>query len=192
MLKSGLPLLLQRGKIWENFCAWMKCLLRRLRDFCSAASDPAEVKQLYFMPKLKVPGAKAAQSAMNTRSGGGIVTEPPAVHKSNVYRRSSKTAAMSWVSQSGSGRLQSAAWPGVLLRRCRGTRSAWGLRLHSGPQNAIDARLIALAVGLEPIQHVRVKTDGELVFSRGTCFRCLRKKLVAKRWNVRIVNGRSI
>jgi hypothetical protein len=35
-----------------------------------------------------------------------------------------------------------------------------------GPQNAIDACLMASAVSLQPSEHVCVQTDGELLFGR--------------------------
>jgi hypothetical protein len=41
------------------------------------------------------------------------------------------------------------------------------LTVHRGPQNAIDARLIKPAGGLQPGRHVGIETDGEFVFRRG-------------------------
>jgi len=84
--------------------------------------------------------------------------------------------------------LQYAARPGVLFRRWRRTQPARRRALHCGSKNTIDARLITPAVGPEPIQHVRVKPDGQLLFHRGPCFRRLRKERLVKRRNVRIVD----
>jgi hypothetical protein len=48
---------------------------------------------------------------------------------------------------------------------------ARSLAFLGGPQNAIDACLIASAVSLQPSEHVRVQTDGELLFGRRLSFR---------------------
>jgi hypothetical protein len=56
----------------------------------------------------------------------------------------------------------------------------------------IDARLITSAVGPQPIQHIRIEADSELLFGRRPCGRGLLERLIPKRLNVRIVNGRSI
>ena len=62
------------------------------------------------------------------------------------------------------------------------------LTLHHHTQDAVDARLVTPAVGLEPIEHVGVKADGELLLRRGLCHCGLFKKLIAERRNVRIVD----
>ncbi len=43
----------------------------------------------------------------------------------------------------------------------------WRLTLHHHAQNAVDARLVALAVTLQPIEHVRIETNRQLLFSGG-------------------------
>src|SRR6266446_6339613 len=88
-----------------------------------------------------------------------------------------------------SGWTRCGACCGALLRRsCCGTRAVRGLAFHGGPQDAVDARLVTLAVGLEPIQHVRVKADGELLFGRRPSNCGLFEKLSPQRWDVRIVD----
>src|SRR5579864_1515546 len=87
-----------------------------------------------------------------------------------------------------SGRLRLAARPGFPLRRCCGTRPARRRTLHGGPQDTIDARLVSPAVGLQPLQDVRVQADGELLLPRWPCFRCLGVERLVKGRNVRIVD----
>ncbi len=89
-----------------------------------------------------------------------------------------------------SGWSQCAACSGVLLRRrwCRGPRTARGLAFHGCTQDAVDARLVTPAAGLEPIEHVRVKANGELPFRRGPCNCSCFEKLIPERRNVRIVD----
>src|ERR1700676_4121544 len=38
------------------------------------------------------------------------------------------------------------------------------LAFHCRPQNSVDARLVAFAVGFQPIQHIRIETDSYLLF----------------------------
>ncbi len=72
-----------------------------------------------------------------------------------------------------------------MLLRARPPR--W-LRLHGCPQDAIDARLVTSAVSLQPLQHVRVKADGELLLGRRPGFRCPSEEGLVERRNVRIVD----
>src|SRR6266852_6239746 len=76
----------------------------------------------------------------------------------------------------------------LLLRSCCGPRAARGLAFHSCPQDAVDARLVTPAVSLEPIEHVCVEADGELLFGRGPSNCGLFEKLVPEWWDVRIVD----
>src|ERR1700674_1440661 len=64
------------------------------------------------------------------------------------------------------------------------------LTLHHHAQYSVDARLVALAMTLEPIEYVLIQTNGQLLFRRrpGQC-RLFEKGLVEPR-NVRIVNIR--
>jgi hypothetical protein len=62
------------------------------------------------------------------------------------------------------------------------------MAFHCCAQNPVDARLIAPAPLLEPRQNVRVKTDGELVFGRGPCLRCLREERFVEWRNVGIID----
>jgi hypothetical protein len=57
--------------------------------------------------------------------------------------------------------------------------------LHHHAENAVDARLVALAVALEPIEHVRIKTNRQLLFLRRPSYRCLLEKCLAEARNVR-------
>ena len=41
------------------------------------------------------------------------------------------------------------------------------LALHQDAQNAVDARLVALAMTLEPIEHVRIQANRQLLFTGG-------------------------
>ena len=66
------------------------------------------------------------------------------------------------------------------------------MALHGRSQNAVDAGLVAPAVRLQPVQHVRVKADGELLFGRGPCRRGLFEKLPAQWRNVRVVDVRVL
>ncbi len=51
------------------------------------------------------------------------------------------------------------------------------LTLHDHTQYAVDARLVALAMTLEPIEHVLIQTNGQLLFRR----RPGQRRLFAKR-----------
>ena len=66
--------------------------------------------------------------------------------------------------------------------------TAGGLTLHHHAQNAVNARLVAPALTLEPIEHVRIETNRQLPFRRGPSRRCLFEKRSVERRNVRIVN----
>jgi hypothetical protein len=78
--------------------------------------------------------------------------------------------------------------PSVLLRSRSWASSARLLAFHSGPQNAIDARLIASAVGLQPPKHVRIEADCQLLFGGRPCFRCPFEKSIVERRDIRIVD----
>ena len=67
--------------------------------------------------------------------------------------------------------------------------SAQRRAVHRGSQNAVNAYLVASAVDLQPLQHVRVKADGELLLGQGPCFRCRRKERLVERRNVQIVDS---
>src|SRR5436305_10299967 len=84
-----------------------------------------------------------------------------------------------------SGGLQRAASSSVLLRLWGRTGPARALTVHCGPQNPVDARLIASAVGLQPLQHINIKTNGELLLGGGPCFRCFSVERLVERRNVR-------
>src|SRR6266404_492431 len=62
------------------------------------------------------------------------------------------------------------------------------LTLHHHAQNAVDARLVALAMTLEPIEHVLIQTNGQLLFRRRPGHRRLFEKDLVEPRNVRIVN----
>src|ERR1035441_922308 len=62
------------------------------------------------------------------------------------------------------------------------------LSLHDHAQNAVNARLVALAMTLEPSEHVRIETNRQLLFRRGPSRRCLFEQGPVERRNVRIVN----
>jgi hypothetical protein len=62
------------------------------------------------------------------------------------------------------------------------------LTLHHHAENAVDARLIALAVSLEPIEHVLIQTNGQLLFRRRPSHRCLFEKGLVEPRNVRLVD----
>ena len=81
------------------------------------------------------------------------------------------------------------ACSGVLLWRCWcGTRTARALALHGRPQNPVDARLVAPALGFKPIQYIGVKAYGQLLFRGGPCFPCLRKERLVEPRDVGIVD----
>jgi hypothetical protein len=67
-------------------------------------------------------------------------------------------------------------------------RSSRWLTLHHDPQNAVDARLVALAVALEPIEYVLIETDRQLLFRGRPGHRRLLEKGLVEPWNVRVVN----
>ena len=50
------------------------------------------------------------------------------------------------------------------------------LTLHHHAQRSVDARLVALALTLEPIEHVLIQTNGQLLFRRRPSQRCLFEK----------------
>ena len=56
-----------------------------------------------------------------------------------------------------------------------------GLTLHHHSQNAVNARLVALAMTLEPSEHVRVETNRQLFFRREPSRRCLLEKSLVER-----------
>src|ERR1700686_956536 len=62
------------------------------------------------------------------------------------------------------------------------------LTLHHHAQNAVDARLVALAMTLEPIEHVLIQTNGQLLFRWRPGQRRLFEKGLVEPRNVRIVN----
>jgi hypothetical protein len=70
-------------------------------------------------------------------------------------------------------------------------RSSRWLTLHHDPQNAVDARLVALAVALEPIEYVLIETDRQLLFRGRPGHRRLLEKGLVEPWNVRVVNLQS-
>src|SRR6266852_2690599 len=89
-----------------------------------------------------------------------------------------------------SGWTRRAACSDSLLRpSCGGTRAARGPAFHGRPQDAVDARLVTPAVDLEPIKHVHVKANGELLFGWGPSKCGLFEKLIPERWDVRIVHS---
>jgi len=55
------------------------------------------------------------------------------------------------------------------------------LTLHHDTQNAVDARLVALAMTLEPIEHVLIQTNGQLLFRRRPSHRRLLRKVLSSR-----------
>ena len=63
-----------------------------------------------------------------------------------------------------------------------------GLTLHHNTQDAVDARLVAPAMTLEPIEHIRIQTNGQLPFDRRPGRRCLLEKRLVERPNIRIVD----
>lgn len=61
---------------------------------------------------------------------------------------------------------------------------------HGRAQNSIDSRLVALTLGLEPVEHVGVEADRELLL-RGRPRRLgLGEELFAQSRDVGIVDGR--
>jgi len=62
------------------------------------------------------------------------------------------------------------------------------LALHHHAQNAVDARLVALAMTLEPLEHVRIETNRQLLFRRRPSRRCFLEKCLVEWRNVRIVD----
>src|SRR5208283_3722644 len=53
---------------------------------------------------------------------------------------------------------------------------AGGLTLHHNAQNVVNARLVAPALTLEPIEHVRIETNRQLLLGRGPSRRCFLEK----------------
>ncbi len=62
------------------------------------------------------------------------------------------------------------------------------LTLHRHSQDAIDASLVASAVAFQPVQHVRIEANGQLLFGRRPCSRRLFEKGLVEWRNVRIVD----
>src|SRR5258708_35540693 len=62
------------------------------------------------------------------------------------------------------------------------------LALHHHAQNAVNARLVTLAMTLQPIEHVRIETNRQLFLRRGPSRGCLGEKCLIERWDVRIVD----
>jgi hypothetical protein len=62
------------------------------------------------------------------------------------------------------------------------------LTLHHHAQNAVNACLVALAMALEPIEHVRIETNRQLFLGRRPSGGCLLEKRLVQRRNVRIVD----
>ena len=62
------------------------------------------------------------------------------------------------------------------------------LALHHYAQNAVNARLIAPAMTLEPSEHVRIEANRQLLFHRRPSHRCLLEKCLIQWRNVRIVD----
>ena|ERR1700674_2154128 len=67
-------------------------------------------------------------------------------------------------------------------------RCPWRLTLHHHAQYAVDARLVALAMTLEPIEHVLIQTNGQLLFRRRPRHRRLFEKGLVEPRNVRLGN----
>ena len=63
-----------------------------------------------------------------------------------------------------------------------------GLALHHDAQNSVNARLVAPAVALEPIEYVRIETDRQLPLGGRPRRRGLLEKRLVEWRNVRIVN----
>src|SRR5258708_35384718 len=62
------------------------------------------------------------------------------------------------------------------------------LTLHHHAQDSVDARLVALAMTLQPIEHVLIQTNGQLLFRRRPSHRRLFEKGLVELRNVRVVN----
>jgi len=62
------------------------------------------------------------------------------------------------------------------------------LTLHHHAQNPVDARLVALAMTLEPIEHVLIQTNGQLLFRRRPSHGGLFEKGLVEPRNVGLVN----
>ena len=62
------------------------------------------------------------------------------------------------------------------------------LTLHHHAQNAVDAGLVALAVTLQPIEHVGIESNRQLLFLRRPSRRRLLEKCLVERRNIRIVD----
>ena len=62
------------------------------------------------------------------------------------------------------------------------------LTLHHHAKYAVDARLVALAMTLEAIEHVLIQTNGQLLFRRRPRHGGLLEKGLVEPRNVRIVN----
>src|ERR1700692_3117344 len=62
------------------------------------------------------------------------------------------------------------------------------LTLHHHAQYAVDARLVALAMTLEPIEHVLIQTNGQLLLRRRPGHGGLFEKGLVEPRGVRIVN----
>ena len=62
------------------------------------------------------------------------------------------------------------------------------LTLHYHTQNAVDARLVALAMTLEPIEHILIQTNRQLLFRWRPGHRRLFEKRLVQPRNVRIIN----
>jgi|SRR5450755_3631330 len=62
------------------------------------------------------------------------------------------------------------------------------LTLHDHAQNAINPRLVALAMALQPIEYVRIQTDRQLLFRRRPGHRGLLEECLVEPRNVRVVD----
>src|SRR5260370_12564556 len=62
------------------------------------------------------------------------------------------------------------------------------LTLHHHAKDSVDARLVALAITLEPIEHVLIQRNGQLLFRRRSSHGGLLEKGLVEPRNVRIVN----
>ena len=62
------------------------------------------------------------------------------------------------------------------------------LALHRNPENPVNPRLVALALALDPCQHIGIEANRQLLLCGRPCGRCFFEEFISERWNVGIVN----
>ncbi len=66
--------------------------------------------------------------------------------------------------------------------------SGLGVRLHVGPEQGVDAGLVAFALGLEPVQHLLVQADADAGLGLGQHDHGFLKKGLVQFGNVGVVD----